>query len=277
MADVFLAYIEAEKATRFIGPLADYWKNTPVASVTPEAIRQSANRLYPTCKPATKNRQVIIPTQAAINHSSKLGLCSPIKVERFKVIKKEAKHVTDEWVTSFEDNSSPHLGALCRFMFETGARIGEAVALEWRHIDFEKRTASINMTKVGETRLARLTPNVVAALANIPSNRKPDEPVFQYEASDCVRKSWNNAIKRAGIEHMTPHACRHGFATKMLQAGKDVKTVAEFGGWKDIRVLLETYAHAIKDPTVVDDVFGTKSTHSHTTQELTNCNEREIS
>ena len=55
----------------------------------------------------------------------------------------------------------------------------------------------------------------------------------------------------------------------MLRNGKDVSTVAKWGGWKDKRVLLDPYAHAIDDPIVVDEVFGTKSTHRKSVDNVT--------
>lgn len=44
-----------------------------------------------------------------------------------------------------------------------------------------------------------------------------------------VLESGSFVCTRAGIERLTPHCCRHGFATSMLHRGFDVKTVAERG------------------------------------------------
>jgi integrase len=49
---------------------------------------------------------------------------------------------------------------------------------------------------------------------------------------------------------------RHGFATEMLRAGYDVKTVAHAGGWKDAATVLKTYAHAIRDIRITDALTG---------------------
>lgn len=261
MAQAFISYLDAGKSDRFIDKIAAYWRDTPVSDVTAGAIRQAAMTLYPNASNATRNRQVIVPTVAAINHCAELEWCSRIKVKRFKVTTKPKDFATAEWVAAFEAHASPHLGALCRFMFETGARVGEAVALTWADIDMHDKTARIRQTKVSVERDARLTPNALVALANIPSNRNPEERVFGYLGRDSVAQPWNAAVKRAGIQKLNRHSCRHGFATAMLRAGIDAKTVAKWGGWKDVRVLLETYAHAIDDPSVVDDVFGTKLTH----------------
>ncbi len=76
-AQAALAYLEAEKSERFIAPIAAHWKDTPLREITAEAVRQSAFKLYPNAKGATRNRQVIVPTQAIINHAAGLNWCSP--------------------------------------------------------------------------------------------------------------------------------------------------------------------------------------------------------
>ncbi|MFT7057503.1 MAG: hypothetical protein ACJASV_000001 [Pseudorhodobacter sp.] len=116
-----------------------------------------------------------------------------------------------------------HLAALCLFMFGTGARRGEACALTWSGVELFQKKAMIKQTKTDDQRVAHLSPPVIAALANIPSNRKPDSLVLQYASGESVGQVWNNVIERAGIEKLSPHCCRHGFATSMLQAGIDPK------------------------------------------------------
>jgi integrase len=260
-AQATLAYLDAEKSTRFIAKIADYWKDTSIREITAGGIKQSAIILYPNAVGATRNRQVIAPTNAIINHAAGLGWCSPIKAMRFPVEAKTKQPVTLEWVEAFAEQASPHLSALCFFMFGTGARIGEAVALTWGDLNLAKRTAKLTGLKPKPwTRYAHLQPRVVAAIANIISDRNHDERVFQYHAAGKVKQVWENAVKRAGIERLTPHCCRHGFATSLLQSGIDAKTVAQAGGWKDVGTVMKFYAHAMADVTVTDTLFGTALT-----------------
>lgn len=155
-------------------------------------------------------------------------------------------------------------------MFGTGARRGEACALQWNDVELFKKTAVINQTKIEDQRVAHLSPPVVAALANIPSNRNPDDLVFGYASGQSVGQVWKNVAKRAGIQPLSPHCCRHGFATSMLQAGVDPKTVAVRGGWKDVATVMKFYAHAMDDPTVTDVLFGTNVTQDETERRVRN-------
>ena len=264
-AQAALAYLDAEKPTRFIQRIAAYWKDTPLRQITPEAVRQSARVLYPKAKGATRNRQVIVPTQAIVCHAAALGWCAPLKVKRFPVETKRKTPATAEWVRAFAAHASPHLGALALFMFGTGARISEAVALRWRDLDLARRRATIRQTKIGDTRVAHVPGPVLIALANLPAARAPDAQVFGYAHRQSVKHTWEAACDRAGIERLTPHCMRHGFATTLLQSGVDVATVAKLGGWRDATTVLRTYAHAMDDATVSDRVFGTPETQGNAT------------
>lgn len=264
MAQAILAYLDAGKPDRFLKPIADHWKETRVKTITPEAIRQSARKLYPNAGENTWTRQVIVPTAAVINYAAAMGWCSPIKVKRFSAQAKEKTPADLEWITAFADQAAadglPHLAALCLFMFGTGARIGEAVALTWGAVDLQKRRAIVNQTKTKHARTAHLPASVVAAIANIPSNRRQSDLVFGYACSSSTNKVWKNVADRAGIAPLSPHCCRHGFATAMLRNGFDVKTVAKLGGWKDPAIVLRTYAHALEDHTVTEALFDTNLT-----------------
>lgn len=253
-AQAAIMYLNAEKTDRFIPRVAAYWKNTPVRNITGGAVRQSAIVLHPKASGATRNRQVIVPTQAIINFAAEMDLCSHLKVKRFPVVTKRKEPATWEWVQAFMAVSSPHLGGLACFMFLTGARISEAIAVRWRDVDLNSRRALIKQTKIGDERRAHLPPALVAAIANIPSNRKPDDKVFQYSSRDTAKPLWKSAIKRAGVKPLAFHACRHGFATAMLHAGVDPITVAKLGGWKDAKHVFSTYGHAMHDDTLADRI-----------------------
>lgn len=261
-SDCAIAYRDAGRSTRFLIKVEDHWKDTLVSEINSEAVKRAARKVYPAAGPATRNRQFIVPTQAVVNYAAEAGWCHHLKVKRFKVEARIREPVTRQWAEAFAVHASPHLGALCLFMFATGARIGEAVRLSWADVDLSKATAKIAMTKTNKERVAHLPPRLLAALANIPSNRCLDEPVFKYAHRENVRKVWDAAIERAKIRKLSPHCCRHGFATAMLHAGIDPKTVADAGGWKDVATLVRTYAHAMGDRTITNVVFGTELTQN---------------
>lgn len=261
-AQAAMLYRAAQKSDRFLRPIEDHWKDTPVKAINAGAIQQSAITLCPTTGPATRNRQVIKPTQAIINHAAGQELCARIRVPRFPETKKAKEPATWAWVEAFMAHAgTPGLAALACFMFLTGARISQALAVTWADVDFRSRKVKIKATAKGDDdRLAHMPAELIAALANIGGERKGRPFIFRNRSN--ARTQWTGACRRAGIKELSYHACRHGFATGLLDKGVNPITVAKRGGWKDARHVFETYGHDIAADDVTDVLTGTRATQT---------------
>lgn len=257
-AQAAILYRDAQKQTRFLARIEDYWRDALVRGINGGAVRQCAINLFPSASGATRNRQVIVPTQAIINHAAGMDLCRSLKVKRFSVETKSKEPATWEWIEAFMAKANPHLGALACFLLLTGARITEALNVRWQDVDLPARRALIRQTKIGAERRAHLPGPLVAAIANIEGEKIGK--VFRYSSRATAKVQWNKAIKRAGIKRLSFHACRHGFATALLRAGVDPITVAKLGGWKDARHVFTTYGHAAADDTQADRIWGRSGT-----------------
>lgn len=244
-AQAALKYRAAGKSDRFLTPIEDYFKNMLVKDITPDTIQAMAMELYGHCSGASRNRLAIVPAQAIINHNAESKLCQRIRVRRFKTVTKEKPHATLNWVKAFMKEASPQLGAYALLMFLTGARPTEALECD---VDLPGRTVLLHESKIGHERRAHLPAMLVAAIANLP---KTNRPLFFYHNIEDLRQAWEGAIKRAGIQRLTPHCCRHGFITEMLRRGTDVKTLSWLADMTP-EVLLNTYAHAKKDRSLTD-------------------------
>lgn len=252
-------YRAAGKSVTFLDPVESSLKDTLVKDITEGSVYQMAKELYPNCGGASLNRLVLVPVRAVINHCARSKLCQPLRLKDFEIDAKIKEPATLQWVEAFAANASPHLGAMVLFMYLTGARIGEAVNVRWEDVDLKAQTALIRESKVSKERLSHLPTKLVVALANLP--RMNDRGVFLYKASRDSRSAWDAVIERAGIKHLSPHCCRHGFATGLLRRGVDVVTVAWLGGWKSAAQVLKTYGHANKNPRLTDLLIETKLEH----------------
>lgn len=259
-AQAAILYRQAGKSPRYLAAVEDYWRDTSVKFITAGGIRQAAIQLYPHHSAATRNRSVIVPSQAIINHAAEMELCKFLKVRRFPIERKERVPITWAWIEAFMEAANPHLGALACFMFLTGARISEALSVTWNDIDLVNKRVLIRQTKISAERYAHLPAPLIAVIANIEGERIGK--VFKYSSRSTAKTQWNAAIRRCGIEKLSFHCCRHGFATAMLQAGVDPVTVAKRGGWKSAQHVFQTYGHALDDETITDRIAGTPATHS---------------
>ena len=259
-AKASILYRAAGKETRFLEKIEDYWKDTLVKDMTGGGIRQSAIEVYPKAGAATRNRQVITPTQAVINHCAELEMCPPLRVRRFKSEHKIKPPVTIEWLDHFCAHARPLTAALAIFMFATGCRISEAKRLDWRDIDFQQRTILVVRTKAKKQRLPHMPQRLLVALANLSRDEKP----FGCWSESSLRRFWDEDVAKTanaveGFARLTFHSCRHGIATKLLRDGVDVVTAAGLAGMS-VGVMLSTYAHAMQEPQITERLFDTPPT-----------------
>lgn len=65
-----MIYVNDGKPDAFTVPLVKHFKDRKIADIGPGDIQAAARALYPRAKPATWNRQVIVPARAIINHAA---------------------------------------------------------------------------------------------------------------------------------------------------------------------------------------------------------------
>lgn len=261
-----VSYLEAGHDNRFTAPVIKHFQGRILGSIAPEEVRQAARKLYPKAKPATWNRQVLVPTRAIINYAAGLGWCGKIAVENFPTPKVRRKAVGREWVDAFltqaDRDKLPHLAACVLFMWQTAARVGEAARVLPEHIDLAGRTVFLERTKTSQWEVCHTTRELMLRLANL--KMKAGEPVFGYASRFGISRRMQAVCRRAGIEFVPPHqAGRHSYATNALAMGASLKEVMEGGRWKSARLMLEIYAHAEEGGKAIAERFDTGVAQSH--------------
>ncbi len=129
--------------------------------------------------------------------------------------------------------------ALLEFLYATGARVSEAVALDLADVDLSERRALVT-GKGARQRLVPLGGEAVRAIeAWLPDRlrllRGGHDAVFLNLRGGRLSRQGAYGIvrahaRRAGVGGVSPHVFRHSAATHMLQAGADLRTVQEMLG-----------------------------------------------
>jgi integrase len=298
-AEAVEAYLEDGKDDRFILQLLDHFADTRISAMTGSTVRAAAKVLYPSAVYTTWNRQVIIPTRAVINHSADNGKCREVVIKGFTKKDRDVKKPTAapkravdrSYIDCFREASDdPRLSALMLFLFQTGARISDALDLvdDSTDIDLINRKIIFRDMKNGEDGEADLTIEMVYEIqqlrewkrqqlatweVRIPWKRKragarhsgrgakkPNDRLFGYIGRASIYRDIKRICKLAGLPYLGTHQPgRHSFATEMIVKNRiDVATTAVKGRWKTKKVLMDNYAHGETGKGVIDKVFGKK-------------------
>ena len=165
-ADAALSYVEGGGSKRFLRPVLEHFGETPLARIDQDAIERGARKVYPNASAATRNRQFFTPASAVLHHAAKRGWAAAPILERPKVKDAPFRWLTPEEAERLIEAASPHLRPFIVFALYTGARSGEALALDWRNVSLAVPGAQVTFerTKNGEARGVPLHRRVIAVL-----------------------------------------------------------------------------------------------------------------
>ena len=128
----------------------------------------------------------------------------------------------------------------------TGMRKGEIMNLKWDDIDFERHCITLSETKNGEVRVVPLLGYALKLLRRH-AEKYRFETILLFPgkkvAKPCqIRRSWENALKRADIEDFCFHDLRHSCASYLAMNGATMMEIAEILGHKTLS-MVKRYAH----------------------------------
>lgn len=156
-------------------------------------------------------------------------------------------------VVALVAHSAPGRDAtLVRFLYGTGARISEACALRWKHVQTMPTGGAVITLhgKGGKTRHVRLVDAYARAVLELrPEGAGDDSPVFLGArgvalSPDVAARIIRAAAGRAGLrKRVSPHWLRHAHASHALGNGADVALVRDALGHASLATT-SRYTHA---------------------------------
>ena len=192
------------------------------------------------------------------------------KVENY-YNKEELQHFLD----CIKSDGFTRWHALFRLLAFTGMRKGEALALQWKDVDFNQSTVTVNKTLArGENnRLIIQTPKTKTSVRTVSvdpgtmqllkewrkeqardylklgfNTMQPSQVVFttyknEYMQLASVTNRINKIIKKHDLKVITTHGLRHTHCSLLFEAGASIQEVKERLGHSDIQTTMNIYTH----------------------------------
>jgi len=148
--------------------------------------------------------------------------------------------------------------AVLETLYASGMRVSELAALDTDSVDLASGIALV-FGKGSKERYVPLGEYAVEAIRNYLRRARPhlvkdpaQEALFLNRAGGrltdrSVRRIVDRAVEQAALrKNISPHTLRHSFATHMLEAGADLRTVQELLGHENISTT-QIYTHITRD------------------------------
>src|SRR6201996_2376531 len=163
----------------------------------------------------------------------------------------------EEGAQLIDASSSLFERTLLMVLYGTGMRRAEIARLKIADIDSQRMVIHVVNGKGGKDRDLPLSPLLLETLRAHWRWLKPQTYLFpsrlhrnceQPISDKIVWRACTEAAKRAGIrKKVTPHLVRHSWATHLLEAGTDLRTIQLLLGHEDLEVTAR-YLHLSQQP-----------------------------
>ena len=189
--------------------------------------------------------------------------------------KQEAKAFTEKETNCFlKAMKGDRLKAAFVVLLGTGLRRGELLALKWQNVDLKEKTIAVKerlawVTKKGfdwdlpktdkSRRVVPLPDNVATELKKHKAKQAEEKLklgelyqenslVFATEQGTPINprnfeRKYKTLLKKTGLVSINLHVLRHTYATRLLEAGINLKVVQKLMGHSRISTTADTYSH----------------------------------
>ena len=235
--------------------------------------------------------------RTVVKFSKRSGIVMNDFTDGVKIFGLAGKDIEDKYIhsiTSYKDLLS-HLRTkfnyresvmpyLLYFLFKTGFRVGEGMAVCWSDIDFENKTIKTYRRFSGD-RQVFTPPKTKTSIREIPvddkllqvlKDFKEEQSKVLFDREDLnkedlvfydrryriptnagLNKYLRVCLSELGIgsQEMSATSGRHTYGSYLLAKGVDIWVVAKLMGHKDIQQLIKTYGHVLQE--VIDKEYDT--------------------
>jgi len=232
--------------------LLSSFRGRSAESITPRELERflAENAEENDWAPATINRY-----RALLSLVYRLGIESgKVKENPARLVKhRQENNARVRWLSNEEEvrlrtyiqNTCPEHIPELDLALHTGMRLGEMYSLTWENVNTSRKVLTIPRSKNGETRHLPLNATALSALAELRKRGEGTGSVvcnLEGEPLAGPRYWFEPALPKAKVRRFSWHCLRHTFASRLVMAGVDLRTVQELMGHKSIEMTVR-YAH----------------------------------
>jgi len=226
--------------------LASFFGARCLHEITPLDVEKYKVQRLEKVAPATVNRELAC-LKHMFNKAIEWGKAEENPTLKVKLLREENKRVRyleKEETQALLDACSERLRPIVITALNTGMRKSEILNLKWSEVDLIRRKIYIYDTKSGKPRDVYINEWLVDTLLDLPKH--PKSPYLfcseKGKSYGSIRKSFETAKKKAGIEDLRFHDLRHNLASHLAMAGVGSETLQEILGHRDYR-MTRRYTH----------------------------------
>jgi integrase len=215
-------------------------------------------------RPATVNRELAC-LRAMFNHTIKgeVPLRNPISKTAAKVLREDNEQtrvLTYDEQGKYLEKATPMLWDVATLMLETGMRPEEVYRIQPANVyltesylfnPYGKTKAAKRRIKLTETAKSILTLRMKAAAERAAKDKDSGAFLFPCETDATrplpgIQSAHARALRESKVARFRPYDCRHTWATRAVEAGIDLVTLAAMLGHSKINMVLR-YAHPTQE------------------------------
>ncbi|TMV81706.1 site-specific integrase [Thioclava sp. BHET1] len=157
------------------------------------------------------------------------------------------RYLTRDEVAALLDAAvDPHIRLAILLMVTTAGRSGALLELTWDRVDLHRRQIRLATNDIGPRKGRATVPinDTLMAALQTASEAALSDYVIEWGGHRVasIKTGFNAAVKRAGIEHCTPHDLRRTAGRLMAEAGVPIDEIAQYLGHTNPNVTRSTYS-----------------------------------
>jgi integrase len=169
------------------------------------------------------------------------------KLERFLTEDEIAKAADAIDTAERTGKIGPHVAGGLRLALFTGARSGEITAIQWSHIDWERKFIRLPDSKTNEPRTIHLSDAAVEVLRSIPrSGPYIVAGAINGEPFKNLWRAWKIVRTLAGLPDVRLHDLRHSYASLAAGRGVSLQMIGKLLGHR-VPATTQRDAHLARD------------------------------